>query len=110
MTEREHDERIRRLELHHAATVVRLDHIETQQRQVQKELTRVSRESRDELHALRNQQRADTERLMVAINANKIAWSMMSGGTRVAAWIVLAVASVAGAISGLMAAVKRFLV
>lgn len=110
MTERAHDERIRTLELHHAATVVRLDHVETQQRQMREDLTRVSRESRDELHALRGQQRADTERLLMAINANKIAWSMMSSGTRVAAWILLALASVAGAISGIMVAVKRFLV
>jgi len=103
------EERLRQLERDHASALARIGNVEYQQRAAWAELRRISKEGREEFAALRADQRADTEKLMTAINANKIAWSMMNSGTKIVAWIILALASVAGAISAVVLMIKRLI-
>jgi len=105
----EHDARIRQLECDHASALARIASVEDQQRAAWAELRRISKEGREEFAALRADQRADTEKIMTAINANKIAWSMMNSGTKIVAWIILALSSIAGAISAVVLMIKRLI-
>ena len=114
MTESAHEERIRQLERDQASALARLDGVEGQQRATWGELRRISREGRDEFAKLREEmkedrkaQKSDTERLLTAINANKIAWSMMNGGAKAAAWVIGTLMGLAGLLFAGATAVKK---
>lgn len=98
-----HEERLRQLERDQASAFARLDGVEAQQRTAWSELRRISREGREEFGKLRK----DIERLLTAINANKIAWSMMNGGAKAAAWIIGTLMGLAGLLFAGATAVKR---
>lgn len=102
-----HEERLRQLERDQASAFARLDGVEAQQRAAWSELRRISREGREEFGKLRKEQKADIERLLTAINANKIAWSMMNGGAKAAAWIIGTLMGLAGLLFAGATAVKR---
>lgn len=107
MTNDEHEIRLRQLERDHASALARIGNVEDQQRAAWSELRRISKEGRDEFTKLRQEQHESTERLLTAINANKIAWSMMSGGQKVAAWIIGTLIGLAGLLVAGASAVKR---
>lgn len=109
MTEAETEARIRQLERDQAVYEAKLQGIQDQQTSSWEELRRISRETRDEFKSLRSEHAASHEQLMAAIVANKLAWSMMNSGTKVAAWIILALASVGGAISGIVVMIRRLM-
>lgn len=106
-TDKEHEVRLRQLERDQATAAARLDGVEAQQRAAWTELSRISKEGRDEFTKLRQEHHESTERLLTAINANKIAWSMMSGGQKVAAWIIGTLIGFAGLLVAGASAVKR---
>jgi hypothetical protein len=112
--EHEHEDRLRQLERDHAYAIARIENVEGQQRAAWGELRRLSREGRDEFAALRAEMKADREdrhaevdRIMNAINANKIAWSMMSGGQKAAAWIIGTLIGLAGLLIAGATAVRK---
>lgn len=110
MTDEEHyDERIRQLERDHSSALARVINLERQQDAMWCELRRIAKEGRDEYTTLRAEQLQSKNELMAAITANKIAWSTMNSGTKVVAWLILATASVAGAITGFIALLRKFL-
>lgn len=109
MTEAETEVRIRQLERDHAVAEAKLQAMQEQQQSAWDELRRITRETRDEFKALRDEQATSHNKLMTAINSNKIAWSMMNSGVKVAAWIVLALASIGGAITGVVVMIKRLM-
>lgn len=108
------EQRLSRLEQEHAATAARLTILEDQQRSTWIEIRRISREGRDELAGLREELKHDRkehrdgiESLLTAINTNKIAWSMMSGGAKAAAWVIGTLIGLAGLLFAGATAVKR---
>lgn len=101
------DARLRQLERDQAAVLARVENMEGQQRAAWSELRRISKEGRDEFTKLRQEHHASTEKLLNAINANKIAWSLMSGGQKVAAWIIGTLIGLAGLMFAAATAIKR---
>jgi len=101
-------ERIRQLELDQATMAARIEGIDRQQVAQWAEFRGLEERHTRALKELRTEQKRDFDALMTAINANKIAWKMMDSGTKTAAWIILALASVAGAVAGVASAIRRF--
>lgn len=71
------------------------------------ELRQVRQEQVSEYKKLREEQRGDSDRLLNAIYANKIAWSQMSGGARALAWMIGLMLAIPSAGYALWMAVKR---
>jgi len=101
-------ERIRQLEKDQATLTARVESIDRQQVAQWKEFRGLEERHTQALKELRAEQKQDFDALMTAINANKLAWKMMDSGTKTAAWIILALASVAGAVAGVASAIRRF--
>ena len=101
------DSRLRQLERDQVAMTVQHQAIKDQQVASWDELRSITKEMRDEFKALRADITKNQEATMTAINSNRIAWSMMNSGTKVAAWIILALFSLAGIVTGAIQAFKK---
>ena len=86
----------------------RVTHLENQDAAQWDQMRRYEEQHARNLEALHSQIHGDYRALMDAVNANKIAWSSMSTGTRVVAWITLALISLGSLATAFFGAIRKF--
>jgi len=102
-------ERIRKLERDQATLAARLEGIDRQQAAQWVEFRALEQRQTAELNAIRKEQREGFDSLLTAINGNKLAWKMMDSNVKVAAWIILALVSIAGTGAAVLSALRRMM-
>jgi len=102
-------ERIRKLERDQATLAARLEGIDRQQAAQWVEFRSLEQRQTAELNAIRKEQREGFDSLLTAINGNKLAWKMMDSNVKVAAWIILALVSIAGTGAAVLSALRRMM-
>ena len=102
-------ERIRQLERDQATLTARIEGIDRQQAAQWAEFRSLEQRQTAELNAIRKEQREGFDSLLTAINGNKLAWKMMDSNAKVAAWIILALVSIAGTGAAVLSALRRMM-
>ena len=102
------EQRIRDLENTTAGLAQRVIYLESHDAAQWDQMRRYEEQHSEQLDELKEKLQTDHTTLLHAIYANKIAWSSMNTGTRVLAWIILALLGVAGLAVGFFDQIKRF--